>query len=877
MNRRIDSVLLSCVDAGLAAVLFVVPFILGGRIALGQLVLVTLALWTAVCWCLRQSLDNRATWIRTPAGPILMVALALVAVQIVPLRPAMLEVLSPHIHDVLPLWTANADSSPALGPWTTLSLTPASTRNCFILLLAFALLFLTTVQRVRRVEDVERLLRWVALSTLAMAAFALVQYFTRNGKYFWFYEHPFASTQWNVVGGFTNRNHFAQFIALGIGPLIWWLQTELRRFNKTSEPRGLSPRQTSPQDKPGGSPAIGLLAVGLGVAVFAALMSLSRGGAMAVTVAAVVCLAVLHRGSLVGRKTLLAVAGAGLLAGAFLHVYGYELVSQRLDDFGSIKELDNGGRSRLWRADAGVIADYPIAGTGLGSHREICPTYLHDVATANGLEYTHAENGYVQVALESGVPGLLLVLAAIGLCAYWCVASLRSGPPRRVLLCFAAIAAGLAANFVHSMVDFVWYVPGCMVVVVVLAACACRLWQLTCCGQDEHDESVWLFWVPRGGWLAAAAVLVLIGAFMVQNRFAAAYAEPFWHRYLALSDDVPEPDEDEAGRAEKLQDLEKSLAAVVRWEPDHARAHARLAAVHLALFDCQEHTGVVPITVKQLSNTVACDGRLQLPGAAGAWLSKAFPQRRRHLDAALRHAYRSVTLCPLLGENYIFLGNLSFLAGPNLPARSVWVDQALRVRPFDGAVLFAAGQEAALAGNFNEAVRLWQASARAGPKHQNRLLKLLISRLPVAVVLDIVQPDLPGLRWLRRCCRELGRTEELPIVEERCAKAAEDKAGALHGKSATARWLEAASAYQRLDRLDESLRCLRRAVGGDMSDFDARCALGTLLLKLKEFDEAERHLGWCLQQKPRNQRLRRQMEAAVDGRLRVTSLPPLGG
>ncbi len=41
--RRADSLLLGAVDAGLVAVIFVVPFALGGRIALGQLALVALS------------------------------------------------------------------------------------------------------------------------------------------------------------------------------------------------------------------------------------------------------------------------------------------------------------------------------------------------------------------------------------------------------------------------------------------------------------------------------------------------------------------------------------------------------------------------------------------------------------------------------------------------------------------------------------------------------------------------------------------------------------------------------------------------------------------------------------------------------------------
>ncbi len=851
LAKRADSLLIKCVDAGLAGVLFVVPMMMGGRIAAGQLVLITLSLWVAVCWCLRQCLAPRAAWVRSPAGPLMLVALVLAAVQFMPLSPSLLAAISPKLAKTLPLWTSGVEGTTTIDVWSTLSLTPAATRDSFIVLLAFALLLLTTLQRLRQVEDVERLLRWVAVAALAMAGFGLIQHFTRNGKYFWFYQYPFASTNGRVAGSFTNRNHFAQFIALGIGPLIWWLQSEWR--SKRTRNREIT---------------VGLLAIGLGVAVFAVLMALSRGGSAALLVAAVVCLIILYRGSLVGRNTLLTVAGVGLLVVASLSIYGYEAVARRLDDFGSVRELNSGGRLRLWRADAEVIADYPLAGTGLGSHRAVCPMYLHDATNAVGLEYTHAENGYVQVAMESGVPGLLLALAAVGLCVFWCVSSIRGGdPPQnpRVLLCFAAIAASLAANFLHAIVDFVWYVPGVMVVVVVLAACACRLWQLS---RGKPREAARVLWIPRGGWMAATVCLVVVGALMVHNRLIAARAEPFWHRCLVLGRNLA--NHEAPDRPEKLNAMLENLSATVRWEPDRARAHAWLAAVHLGLFDEPQNPSVAAITVKQLSDTVAHDPQLQSPDALDAWLSRAFPERRRHLDAALHHARTAVALCPLLGENYLFLADLSFLAGSYTPRRAAFVDQALIVRPFDGSVLFAAGQEAAMAGKPEEAVQFWQRSARTGPAHQRRLAKVLIGsgRLPADVVLDIVQPDVPTLRWIRWQYHKLGRKDELSVFDERLAAASQAQARTSQGESACGYWLEAAKAYRRLQRSAESLRCLRRAVESDFSQCAARYELGTLLLELREFDEAEKHLRWCLQRKPRDEEVRRQLEAAIDGRLK---------
>jgi len=181
--------LLRAVDGGLAAAIFVVPFALGGRIAMGQFAMVALAVWVALCWSIRQSLSARATWIRSSTEPLLLAAVALIGLQLVALPPSWLNWLSPQHYETLALWSPASESSDTLGVWATISLTPTATRNALVIVLAFIMLFLTTVQRVRQVEDVERLIRWIAIATLSMAIFGIVQYLVGNGKFFWFYEH----------------------------------------------------------------------------------------------------------------------------------------------------------------------------------------------------------------------------------------------------------------------------------------------------------------------------------------------------------------------------------------------------------------------------------------------------------------------------------------------------------------------------------------------------------------------------------------------------------------------------------------------------------------------------------------------------------------
>ena len=228
MQRR----MLQVVDMALAGCIFIVPLLMGGRGALGRLALVTLAVVAALAWAMLQALRRQAFWRPSRAEWLLAAAVVLLVLQLAPLPQGMLAWMAPKTAELLPLWSGQGDPSAALGTWSCISLTPGATRAALPVFVAYALLFLVTVQRIHAIEDAERLLSWIALAAVIMAGFGLVQLLTSNGKFFWFYEHPFATTYDEAKGSFTNRNHFAHFLALGVGPLIWWLQ------HKGKESRG---------------------------------------------------------------------------------------------------------------------------------------------------------------------------------------------------------------------------------------------------------------------------------------------------------------------------------------------------------------------------------------------------------------------------------------------------------------------------------------------------------------------------------------------------------------------------------------------------------------------------------------------------------------
>ncbi|NQT40949.1 MAG: O-antigen ligase family protein [Planctomycetes bacterium] len=858
--HRAEAFSVRMIDGCLFCCIFVVPMLMGGRQALGQFVLVVAAVLAALAWAVQQSARHGGKWRRSGAEWLLTGCVALVLLQLAPLPHAWYERLASHSSAILPLWQGGGEATGKLGDWSRVSLTPAATRAGLILLVAYALLFLVTVQRIQGVGDVERLLRWCAFSAVLMAVFALVQYLTSNGRFFWCYEHPYSSTNDAVKGAFTNRNHLAHFLALSLGPIIWWVQSGGgKRSGSTRWDR--EPRFGDSTELFSFSRIFAL-----GVVLLAGLLTLSRGGALAMLLAAAVAVAVQYRAKRAGLKFVGVSAVVALVVGASLFIHGFDRVSNRLDDFsaGSVDELDSAGARRaVWTAAIHAIPDFPILGSGVGSHVEVNPMYLESTSPK---EFTHAENGYLQIGLETGLAGLCLLGAAIILCVWWCARALWAAPSTRAFVCAGAIAATLAASGLHSGVDFVWYVPGCTAVLVILIGAVCRLQQLAARKGERREQETGgghssvrqtTFAMPRPIAVSVVGVLVGLGVWIVATRAGSIIAELHWHHYLIVdrtSEGAPR-DDAEATVASSLpaaQEKIDALEQVVRWDPGHARAHIRLAAAYLHYFDLDQSQARNAMPLVQIRDaylvTVARCGTAR----ARQWLAApGVLPRRDLLEKAANSARRGLALCPLQGRGYVYLADLCFLEDDTQGAKQAYLAQALIVRPHDGAVLMAAGSEAVLAGRLTEGLEFWQRSFHSGWEFQRQLIEMLARRgVPPEFMLEKFDPPLPALRLLHEKYREFLPDEALIPLRRRYVCAMEDKAKNLTSCRARHWWLQAAEMHQSLEDTTQAVECAEMAIRSDPANYAAHFRLAGYLAEAEQFDAAIRQLRWCLARKP---------------------------
>lgn len=341
------------------------------------------------------------------------------------------------------------------GQISSLSMDVEATRAALPVLFFLCVAFLLAVNFFSRPQDLQRAVNGLIVFGFGLALFALLQYFTWNGRIYWL-----RPTEFSAFGPFVNRNHFAGYMEMLI-PLPVALMAA-RAIRKEL-----------------------WLLYGFAAALMslAVILSLSRGGMISV-LAGLVFIAIaksrLPKNArrrreqssawLVWLKGLGGVAALGLILVAGVVWLGAEPVLQRLGR--SIEQVqteqpgDAISRSGIWRDTGKLIGDHTLFGVGLGAYETVFPAY-----SLNTIEMvvTHAHNDYLQVLADCGVIGGVLAVWFIGVIfrAVW--QGIKSPDAFLAALALGG-GAGIFAMLLHSLFDFNLQIPSNALLFLTLCA-----------------------------------------------------------------------------------------------------------------------------------------------------------------------------------------------------------------------------------------------------------------------------------------------------------------------------------------------------------------------------------------------------------------------
>ncbi|WP_437185823.1 O-antigen ligase family protein [Planctomicrobium sp. SH668] len=840
--------LLKLVDLGLISILILAPFLMGGRQAMGQLVLCFTSALTAILWSLHQAHRGDGRWRFTGIEPIMLLGLGLIALQCCQLSPSFIHAISPESQNLLPAW--NETHLLLQSEWKLISFTPSDTWSNLVVIVACILFFFVLSQRLQTVESLNWYLMILAIGASLMALFGLAQFLFGNGKFFWVYEHPMTDTSASAKGAFTNANHFANYLAIAVPAQIYFILLQLHSSNhvvsNSSGNRFLNRIRNLD---------IKLIALSslFGVTLIAILCSGSKPGMFAAFIAVVVMLAISWQTSLVnGRAVLIGgvLAILWMLTIPWLSTNENTFSQTRLSQNSSVHAI---GRQQIWDANIQGIRHFPLAGTGLGSHHEVY--WLWFQAPLEGVEYSHAENGYLQIAMETGLTGLGLVILLWLTSILWCAQGLWNASTFRTKGIIATAATGLFLSLIQSITDFVWYVPAYINVVLLYAVCAWRMslmrfFETTIQSIKVRNQNRTL---SRMTWICAIPLIALTGGWMVREKLPEVAAERIWDEYLHITlnhpGEVAQAPLTLAPVEQQKQRIELAIAAAeANPHSQKLQLHAGLACLNQFAINQQRQQRHMPLS--QIRD--AARSLFTSPDEMDQWLNRpgVLGEERRLLEEAIKHFRASLAACPLQPRPYLELAELVWLEGARPQAELDLVKQSVIARPRDARAHFALGRILWLNGEHNEAAEHWQYAFRQDIGYRGHLIHSMAAYVPARFFLDYFDPDHETLKQMKSAYENSEDHSGYQLVLETLGKSSIQRAGSLSGEAAESEWLLAHECFASLKDNKNAYRCGQEAVRMRPQSPHARQTFGVWLYKNGYYPDSIEHLSWCEKRRP---------------------------
>ncbi len=424
----------------IGALAFVPPLLLGGAFPETLAVIGLLAAAAAIA--VSRQPGARVSW--APVTVVLFALAAWTIVQALPLPEELVAFVSPVAHEE---WARAADAIGApLPQWMTLSIDPGQTIGHVATWCAIACAFLAG-SAAAAIGQRRNVAKVVGLSGVLIAVIGVAHEAVNAEKLFGLYRPQFVPPA--LLAPIINDNNLAGFFVMAT-PLLIALGIE-----------------GAVETRKAWFAAAGFVA-------FATIMTLSRGGMLALLIAtSALLMALLLRRRRSSTATPRGSIIAVLAVLSTLVVGGLAAVSFLGRSVDAELTADTAGKLELLERGLAFAADAPAVGVGRGAFASVFTRYL---GSASRAEY--AENLPVQWITEWG---LLPALSALGVIAFAVLRVFRSA---RTLTQRAGLIA-VGAVVLQNLGDFGLELPGIAVVAALLLGAS-----LAPSGSDSHAEAV---------------------------------------------------------------------------------------------------------------------------------------------------------------------------------------------------------------------------------------------------------------------------------------------------------------------------------------------------------------------------------------------------
>lgn len=792
------------------ALLAFMPLAFGAVEAWSEEVVIAVACAMAVCLGLKLIVRRSArlawSWAYVPVGLFLLLAVG----QLLPLPAGWVAAVSPNTAATKAELLGDLPAADDVLKRLTLTFYPLATRHDLRLVLALTAVFVVALNVYRRPGQIKRLLGAVAIIGGCLAVLSLAQVLSGTDRIFWRVPSGFQVAR---SGTFIHHAHYGQFMNLSMGAAVGLLAV---KFHERAGARAWTlPRILRFLREPEGWPLWGLVVmIVLGAA--SVFLALTRGGVLSMLVAGTVtALVVASRSALKGRGWVLLLLSLAVLIGtlyvAFDGLYG------RLATRGALGRYQD--RWQILRGLSLAVTRFPVVGTGLGTHEVVYPMF--DRATVPALA-AHAENEYAQVAEETGVAGLALVLAFTGIVGWNYVRCVRGVdvPIRSAAL---GLGFGLMAILIQSLSDFGQHVPANAALTAAFSGLLVRMGRMggTRSRADDRREA-WSPLARRAIGAAAVLSVLAVGTWALAGVDRARRGEACWEETLKAEDCLRDG-QWPGTNADYAVLLTRAMAAV-DCEPDNVLYRHWLNVYRwLSISRVRDPESGAPVMT---------------PRAIG------------FVERIVGEFQETRALCPTFGATYCVLGQLeAFVLGR--PAGAGHIRRGRALAPYDATACYVAGLLDAREGKIDDSLRNCERALRLDGR--------LMGQVVDAYARQLKRPDLAVAiakrdpQWLLRVAGMLSekpetrpfavqaKAEAVALLKERCRQP-DPPAWALASVGD--------SFYENADYL-AAIEYFRRALALEYGQVDWRLNLANSLARTGQIDEAIHESRICLRLRPR--------------------------
>lgn len=144
----------------------------------------------------------------------------------------------------------------------------------------------------------------------------------------------------------------------------------------------------------------------------------------------------------------------GLLFALFIPLFLPDTIINRFTSIGDVSDTSTSYRVLIWMGTFRMLSDYWLTGVGLGN-AAFSNIYQH--YSYNAVPTQHSHNLYLQIISESGILGLLLVVAIIFIYYRMSISTVIKLTDKKEKGILLALSAGMFGFLIQGLFDYVWY------------------------------------------------------------------------------------------------------------------------------------------------------------------------------------------------------------------------------------------------------------------------------------------------------------------------------------------------------------------------------------------------------------------------------------